>query len=184
MPLNSKSMLKEKAKHLPEKPGIYLMKDSLGNNIYVGKAKDLRSRVTQYFRSEKNRDPKVEEMIRHITNFEHRVLDTELDALLEECRAITELKPRYNRQMKNDQNYVYIKIPAETFPKPEIVLERKDDSAFYYGPFNSRSRVETAMLYLKDNFLIRKCTSPGLAKRNSGCLCRQSQGHFSDKNTY
>ncbi|WP_041219733.1 GIY-YIG nuclease family protein [Desulfitobacterium dichloroeliminans] len=171
--MNNKSILKEKAKYLPEKPGIYLMLDSLGNIIYVGKAKNLKSRVSQYFRKAKNRDPKVEEMIQYIAGFEHRVLDTELDALLEECRAIKKIKPRYNRQMKNDQKYVYIKIPAETFPRPEIVQERKEDSAIYYGPFNSRSRVETAMLYLKDNFLIRKCASPGLVKRNSGCLYQQ-----------
>lgn len=168
--MNNQESLKQKVNHLPKRPGVYLMQDSLGNIIYVGKAKNLKNRVSQYFRMQKDRDPKVEEMIQHIIDFEYRVLDTELDALLEECRLIKEIKPRYNRQMKNDQKYVFLKIPDEHFPKLEIVQERKEDGALYYGPFNSRHRVEIALQYLNDSFLIRKCSSSGRVKGGQGCL--------------
>lgn len=171
--MDNKGSLKQKINELPDRPGVYLMQDFLGNIIYVGKAKNLKNRVSQYFHKQKNREPKVEEMIQHIEDFEYRVLDTELDAFLEECRLIKEIKPRYNRQMKNDRKYVYLKIPYETFPKLEIVQKLKEDGARYYGPFNSRHRVETALQYLNDSFLIRKCSTPGLVKRGNGCLYRQ-----------
>lgn len=171
--MDHKQCLKEKLKDLPEKPGVYLMQDSLGNIIYVGKAKNLKNRVSQYFYKHKHRDPKVEEMILRITDLEYRIMDTELEALLEECRIIKEIKPHYNRQMKNDQKYVYIKIPDDNFPKIEIVQVREEDGGVYYGPFNSRHRVETSVECLNDTFLIRKCSTPGRGKQGDGCLYRQ-----------
>lgn len=174
--MENKATIPQKLKFLPDSPGVYLMKDILGNVIYVGKAKNLKNRVSQYFYKQKNREPKVEEMIQNIGDFEYRVLDTELDAFLEECRLIKEIKPLYNRQMKSDQKYVYLKIPDEEFPKITIVHQRIEDGALYYGPFNSRHRVETAMQYLNDCFLLRKCSTSGRAKgshRGHGCLYRQ-----------
>ncbi|WP_018213045.1 GIY-YIG nuclease family protein [Desulfitobacterium hafniense] len=165
--------LKDKLKDLPEQPGVYLMQDSLGNIIYVGKAKNLKNRVSQYFYKQKDRDPKVEEMILRIADWEYRIVNTELDAFLEECRLIKEIKPHYNRQMKNHQKYVYIKIPDESFPKVDIVQEREEDGGVYYGPFSSRQRVETAVECLSDLFLIRKCSAPGRGKGDNGCLYRQ-----------
>lgn len=169
---NIKSIFK-KLKAIPLKPGVYLMKDILRNTIYVGKAKNLKNRVSQYFHKQKNREPKVEEMIQNIADVEYRVMDTELDALLEECRLIKELKPRYNRQMKNDQKYVYLKIPNEEFPKVGVVQEREEDGALYYGPYNSRHRVETALEYLNERFFLRKCSTSGLKRHGTGCLYRQ-----------
>lgn len=167
--------MKDKLKHLPERPGVYLMKDSLGNVIYVGKGKNLKNRVSQYFHNQKDREPKVEEMIQNIRDFEYRVLDTELDALLEECRLIKEIKPLYNRQMKNERKYVYLKIPHEDFPKLEIVHEWEEDGgegALYYGPFNSRSQMEKALEFFNDYFLLRKCTTTRPMHGGSGCLYR------------
>lgn len=166
-------LIQEALKRLPQKPGVYLMKDSLGNIIYVGKAKSLKNRVSQYFHNQKDREPKVAEMIENIHTFTYRELDTELDAFLEECRLIKEIKPRYNRQMKNDRKYSYIKIPSETFPKVLIVREKATDDALYFGPFTSSHGVEAAVHYLEDFYPIRKCTSPRLVKSTSGCLFRQ-----------
>jgi len=163
----------EMLKQLPQRPGVYMMVDSLGNIIYAGKAKNLKNRVSQYFGNQKDRAPKVAEMIRNIHTFNYMVTDTELDAFIEECRLIKEIKPRYNKQMKNYRNYIYIKIPAEQYPKVAIVNENADDGALYFGPFTSLHRVETAVQYLKDFYPIRKCTSPGLTKRTNGCLFRQ-----------
>jgi len=150
-----------------------MMVDSLGNIIYIGKAKNLKNRVSQYFKNQKDRSSKVVEMIGHIDTLKYIVLDTELDALIEECRLIKEIKPRYNRQMKNDKKYSYIKIPTERYPKVTIVNEKVDDGALYFGPFTSPQRVETVLQYLKDFYPIRKCSTPGLVKRTGGCLFLQ-----------
>ncbi|HZW83314.1 MAG TPA: GIY-YIG nuclease family protein [Candidatus Deferrimicrobium sp.] len=162
----------EMLKQLPQRPGVYRMSDLLGNIIYVGKAKNLKNRVSQYFRNQKDRAPKVVEMIHNIHTFNCEVTDTELDAFIEECRLIKEIKPRYNKQLKNTK-YLYLKIPTELYPKVTIVKEKTDDGAVYFGPFTSRHRVESTVQYLNDFYPIRKCTSPGLVKRASGCLFRQ-----------
>lgn len=165
--------LKEILKQLPQSPGVYMMIDLLGNIIYVGKAKNLKNRVSQYFRNQKDRAPKVAEMIRNIHTFNFLVTDTELDAFIEECRLIRKIKPRYNKQMKNFSNYLFIKVPSELFPKVAIVKEKVEDGALYFGPFTSRHRVEATVEYLNDFYPIRKCTSPGLVKRANGCLFQQ-----------
>lgn len=163
-------LLKEKLKELPQGPGVYKMLDSLGNIIYVGKAKNLKNRVSQYFHNQKDRDPKVAEMIDNIHTFNYKVSDTELDALIEECRLIKEVKPRYNRQMKNDRKYSYIKIPSEQYPKLTIVKEQAEDGALYFGPFTSTHQVESTLQYLKEYYPIRRCTSPRFSKKANGCL--------------
>ena len=165
--------IKEKLKQLPQRPGIYRMLDSLENIIYVGKAKNLKSRVSQYFNQQKNRAPKVAEMIQNIHTFNYKVTDTELDAFIEECRLIKEVKPRYNRQMKNDRKYIYLKIPAELFPKVLKVYEKADDGALYFGPLTSSQRVEAAVQYLNSFYPFRKCSSPRLVRRANGCLFQQ-----------
>ena len=163
-------VIKEKLKQLPQRPGVYRMLDSLGNIIYVGKAKNLKNRVSQYFQNQKDRDPKVAEMIQNIHTFNYGVTDTELDAFIEECHLIKAVKPRYNRQMKNDRKYCYIKIPSEQYPKVTIVHEKVEDDALYFGPFTSTHQVETVVQCLNDFYPIRKCTSPRLGKRKNGCL--------------
>lgn len=157
-------------KQLPAKPGVYMMVDSLGNIIYVGKAKNLKNRVSQYFNNQKDRAPKVVDMIRHIHTIKYLVTDTELDAFIEECRLVKEIKPRYNKQMKSDKKYSYIKLTAELYPKVTIVNEKVDDDALYFGPFTSLKRVETVLQYLKDFYPIRKCSTQGLVERTNGCL--------------
>ncbi|MCX7745791.1 MAG: GIY-YIG nuclease family protein [Clostridia bacterium] len=165
--------LNEMLKLLPQKPGVYMMLDRLENIIYVGKAKKLKNRVSQYFKNQKDRAPKVAEMIHNIHTFNYIVTDTELDAFIEECRLIKELKPKYNKLMKNYRNYIFIKVPAEKYPKITIVSEKADDGALYFGPFTSLHRVKTVIQYLQDFYPIRKCTSPGLVTRASGCLFHQ-----------
>ncbi|MEN3003968.1 GIY-YIG nuclease family protein [Dehalobacterium formicoaceticum] len=163
----------ETAKELPQNPGVYMMRDAIGNIIYVGKAKNLKHRVSQYFHNQKDRAPKVAEMIGHIDAFNYLVTDTELDALIDECRLIKELQPRYNRLMKNPQKYIYLKIPAEKFPRVTRVHQKTDDGSVYLGPFTSQHRVDMAIQYLNEFYPIRKCTGPGLVKRNHGCLYYQ-----------
>jgi excinuclease ABC subunit C len=163
----------EKLKQLPERPGIYKMLDPLGNIIYVGKAVNLKRRVSQYFHNQKGREPKVEEMIQNISDFDFQALDTELDALIEECRLIKKIKPLYNRQMKNTQRYSYLKILKESYPRIIIVTEKTEDGATYFGPFTSPQRVESALQYINSFYPIRKCTKKKIAKTPDGCMFKQ-----------
>jgi excinuclease ABC subunit C len=157
-------------KRLPQKPGVYMMFDSLGNIIYIGKAKNLKNRVSQYFMNNRDRTPKITEMIQNIHSFNYEVTDTEFDALIEECRLIREIQPRYNKLMKNYRRYLYIKIAAEQYPKVTQVNEKMDDGAYYFGPFTSPHQVETTVKYLNEFYPLRKCASPGLVQRKNGCL--------------
>jgi excinuclease ABC subunit C len=160
-------------KNLPSKPGVYKMIDASGTVIYVGKAKNLKNRVSQYFTSQKNRPPKVTEMIGRIHTFDYKITDTEFDALIEECRLIQEIKPYYNRQMKNPKKYVYLAIPDEEYPKPMITYDKLDDSALYFGPFTSLHCVEKTLQYLNDIYPLRKCSTPKMIKRSNGCLFQE-----------
>lgn len=163
--------LKEKARKLPQIPGVYLMKDSYGNIIYVGKAKNLKNRVSQYFQSSNRHSPKIVRMIENIDAFDHITADSELEALLLECRLIKDLKPMYNSQMKNDRGYVYLRLNKdEEFPSFEILQERAE-GAVCFGPYSSQKSVERALEVLQDSFKLRSCRS--FASRKSGCLRQQ-----------
>ncbi|WP_052090471.1 GIY-YIG nuclease family protein [Desulfosporosinus sp. HMP52] len=165
--------MKEKLKQLPQSPGVYMMCDSLGNIIYVGKAKNLKSRISQYFYDQKDRDPKVADMIKHIHTFHYQTTDTELDAFIEECRLIKELKPRYNSQMKNTKKYIYLRIADEQYPQVTVTNEILDNGGSYNGPFTSSRGVENVIRYLNDFYPLRKCLTPKLVKRHNGCLFMQ-----------
>jgi excinuclease ABC subunit C len=166
--------IKEKVKLLPEVPGVYLMMDSRNNIIYVGKSKNLKSRVGQYFRSSKNHVPKIVKMIQRIRDFEYIVTDTEFEALLLECRLIKELKPMYNSQMKNDLKYIYIRITTdEEFPRVLVSEEKKEDGSLYFGPYTSLSSIERAVEVIRENFQIRSCSGRNVPKNRAGCLSYQ-----------
>jgi len=163
--------LVEKARSFPAKPGVYFMKDSMGNIIYVGKAKKLRSRVMQYFQHNRDRSPKINALIENIHDIEYVLTDTELEAFLTECRMIKELKPRYNSQMKNDRKYAYIKISLnEKFPRMSITTEKDETGSLFFGPYTSQVSVERAVAFMRDYFKIRKCSRLPLSKNSSGCL--------------
>lgn len=163
--------LKETAKKLPRKPGIYLMKNSLGTVLYVGKARNLKTRVSQYFQNSKQHTDRINEMIQQIDSFETITVDTELEAFLLEGKTIKELKPRYNKLLKNYLNYQYIKIDQNRdYPIPEIVAQPGGDKAMYFGPFTSRSSLENALLFFKDHFKVRKCSFRTTQSKPSGCL--------------
>lgn len=161
----------EAVKTIPKQPGIYLMKNTYGMVIYVGKAKNLKARVSQYFQNSKSHSPRIVEMIRQIDNFDYITVDTELEAFLLECETIKELRPPYNKLLKNYLNYKYIKIDINrAYPIPEIVTAAKGDGALYFGPLTSQSSVENAVLFIKDHFSIRKCNSKTVRNSPSGCL--------------
>ncbi|AGK98365.1 excinuclease ABC subunit UvrC [Clostridium pasteurianum] len=145
-------------KLLPDKPGVYLMKNSLGEIIYVGKAKILKNRVRQYFQSSKNHSEKVKAMVKNIAEFEYIVTDSEIEALILECNLIKKYKPRYNILLKDDKHYPFIKITTnEDFPRIFVTRIIAKDGAKYFGPYVDVSAVYETMELIKKIFPIRTC---------------------------
>lgn len=166
--------LKEKVRNLPLSPGVYLMKDSSGSIIYVGKSKKLKNRVGSYFQNSKNHPPKVEKLVKNLKDFEYILTDTEFEAFMLECKLIKDLKPLYNRKMKNPLSYVYIIIKmTEKYPSIEMTSSRDDnDNNLYFGPYTSKSTVEKAIQGIKENCKIM-CSNPSI---NRGTCLNYSLG--------
>ncbi len=137
--------LREKAMRLPLQPGVYLMYNNDGHVIYVGKAKALKNRVSQYFGSEKNHDEKVRQMVAHVHHFEFIVTDSEFEALVLECSLIKQYHPKYNILLKDDKGYHYIKITKGPWPRIEAAKQKLDDDAIYIGPYISSWTVSQAV---------------------------------------
>lgn len=145
-------------KILPDKPGVYIMKNSSGEIIYVGKAKILKNRVRQYFQNSKNHPEKVRAMVSNISEFEYIVTDSEMEALILECNLIKKHKPRYNILLKDDKHYPFIKITInEEFPRIFITRMLVKDGAKYFGPYTDVSAVYETLELVKKVFPIRNC---------------------------
>lgn len=148
----------EELKKLPDKPGVYLMKDENGAIIYVGKARVLKNRVRQYFQLSAAHTPKVAAMVAKISEFEYIVTDTELESLILECNLIKELKPKFNILLKDDKNYPYIKITMnEDFPRILMTRRVERDGARYFGPYSNVFSVRESMNLIKKIFPIKTC---------------------------
>ncbi len=149
--------LEEKIRMLPDSPGCYLMKDSSGTVIYVGKAVNLKNRVRSYFRDTAH-TPKVAAMISHIDDFEILLCETNLEALILECNLIKLHRPYYNILLKDDKHYPYLKINLkEPFPRLEITRRMEKDGARYFGPYIGASAVKQVMETVRGVFPLRTC---------------------------
>lgn len=129
--------LRKKAMQLPLTPGVYLMKNSSSEIIYVGKAKALKNRVSQYFGSEHNHTVKVRKMVENVDDFDVILTDSEFEALVLECSLIKQHSPKYNILLKDDKGYSYIKVTPGKWRNIYAVLQREDDGAKYIGPYMS-----------------------------------------------
>ena len=122
------SQLRKKAMALPLLPGVYIMHDKSGKIIYIGKAKALKNRVSQYFGSQNNHAEKVRRMVDNVDDFEYIITDSELEALVLECNLIKEHRPKYNTMLKDDKAYPYIKVTVtEDFPRVLFARTMKKD---------------------------------------------------------
>jgi excinuclease ABC subunit C len=150
--------IKEELKKLPSKPGVYIMKNDLGEIIYIGKAVNLKNRVRQYFQSNKNHSAKVISMVRHIAEFEYIVVDNEMEALILECNLIKKHSPKYNIRLKDDKMYPYVKVTVnEDFPRVLMVRKVLKDGAKYYGPITDSYAVKETIEMINRMWPIRKC---------------------------
>ncbi len=144
----------EDAKKLPASPGVYIMKDSENNVIYVGKAASLRDRVSQYFREQGS--PKNRMLVRNLEDFEYIVTENEVEALVLESNLIKEHMPRYNVRLRDDKAYPYIKITNEEYPRICIARRREQDGAQYFGPYPG-SKAVREMIKIASGFGVRRC---------------------------
>lgn len=162
--------IQENLKNLPDKPGVYMHKDKLGNIIYVGKAVSLKNRVRQYFQSSKNMLPKVRSMVENIAEFEYITVGSEMEALILECNLIKKYRPKYNVLLRDDKTYPYIKITNEDFPR--IIKTRivKKDGGKYYGPYSDAGAVNKIVDLLNSSFALKRCTASSFNEDARPCL--------------
>lgn len=153
----SRKELKEKLKELPEKPGVYIMRNAEGEIIYVGKAISLKNRVRQYFDNNKNKGAKVLAMVSHIADFEYIIVQNEVEALVLESNLIKKNRPKYNIVLRDDKQYPYIKINKEKFPRIQKVRQVKKDGADYFGPYPDAYAVNDAIDLFHDYYPFRTC---------------------------
>lgn len=163
--------IKEQLKKLPDKPGIYLMKNEYGVVIYVGKAISLKNRVRQYFQSSKNQSPKVRAMVSNITEFEYIITDSEIEALILESNLIKKYQPKYNVLLRDDKTFPYIKITVnEKFPRILKTRQVLRDGAKYFGPYTDVGSVNHTLDLLNRIYAIKKCTKTKFSQNHKVCL--------------
>lgn len=144
-------------KNLPKNPGVYRYYDKDGKLLYIGKAKNLKNRVSSYFVN-KDHTYRIQLMVRKIHNIEYSIVASEKDALLLENALIKELQPRYNILLKDDKSYPYIKILNEPFPRVIFTRKYENDGAEYFGPYTSLNRVRSILEFIKKLYPIRSCS--------------------------
>jgi DNA polymerase-3 subunit epsilon len=157
------------AEGLPRRPGVYQFVDDRGEVLYVGKAKDLRSRVRTYFTAAETR-ARMAEMVGLAVEVRPVVCATPLEAEVRELRLIAQHKPRYNRRSRFPERAMWLKLTAEAFPRLSRVREVRDDGATYLGPFGSARQVELATAAVHEAFRLRQCTQR-ISLRGTGSAC-------------
>ncbi len=151
-------VIEDELKKLPDKPGVYLMKNDLGQIIYVGKAVNLKNRVRQYFKSSKNHAIKVKKMVQNIVSFEYIITRTEVEALVLECNLIKKYDPKYNIRLKDDKHYPYIKINInDDFPTMKVVRRMNKDKSKYFGPYTDATAMWEVVGLIKSLWPMRTC---------------------------
>ncbi len=163
-------LIRQRLKDVPDSPGCYLMRDRRGIIIYVGKAKNLRRRVSSYFRPRANHAPKVRSMVDTVYDFEWMVVKNDAEALLTEATLIKRHKPHFNILMRDDKRYLALRADiAADWPRFTCVRTVKEDGAKYFGPFPSSPVVRAAKDFVEKRYGIRECKAE--------CLCEDDHRH-------
>ncbi len=163
------SKLKQKANRLPTTPGVYIMKDKSGNIIYIGKAKSLKNRVTQYFGAGNGHTEKVRKMVSLVDDFEYVLCDSEFEALILENSLIKQNQPKYNILLKDDKGYHYIKITNDKWRKITTSMQTDDKCAEYIGPYYSSAVVKDTVAQTRKIFKLPDCNR-SFDKYSKPCL--------------
>ena len=164
--------LKEKAHRLPMAPGVYLMRDKNDKVIYVGKAKKLKNRVSQYFQDTASHTPKTRLMVSKIDHFEVIVAASEFEALVLECSLIKRHMPKYNILLKDDKGYPYLRLDMkDAYPRITLVSKIVDDGAAYYGPYGSRGVTNQVMEAIRQTLKLPGCSKQFPRDVGKGRVC-------------
>jgi len=166
-----KPQIKEQLKTLPHLPGVYLMRDASGEIIYVGKSKNLKNRVSSYFRGIQSHPPKVQSMVVNVSEFEYIITDSEVEALILEANLIKKHLPRFNILLKDDKSYPYIAVTLdEAFPRVFMTRNPMRGQHRYFGPYTSAEQVRIALEIIQNIFPIRECNRKITEKVERPCL--------------
>jgi len=153
-----KPVVREKLKLIPHNPGVYLMKNNKGTIIYVGKAKDLKKRVSSYFNRNSFDIPRTEVLVSRIANLDYIVTRSELDALILEDTLIKKHRPKFNVSLKDDKRYPYLKITVkEAFPRVIVTRSIDRDGSKYFGPYTEAHSVRNTLRFFEKIFKLRTC---------------------------
>lgn len=164
--------LEKKIRLLPKNSGVYLMKDRDGTVIYVGKAKVLKNRVTQYFRKNSNHTPKVLMMVENIADFEYIITANEMEALILECNLIKKYRPYYNILMRDDKSYPYIKLTVkDDYPKLFVTRQYLADGNRYFGPYANATAAKLTVQALNETYPTVMCKKKLIEGEKTGELC-------------
>jgi len=160
--------LEEELKKLPDKPGVYIMKDVNTNTLYIGKAVSLKNRIKSYFRKS-NKTVRIEKMVSLVDHFEYIVTDSEAEALILECNLIKKNLPKFNVLLKDDKTYPYIRVDVKSdYPNVYITRTFKNDGAKYFGPYANGFAAKEMMKFIKERFKLKQCKNFKQTKRE--CL--------------
>lgn len=166
-----KESIKEQLKTVPHQPGIYIMKDAQGTIIYVGKSKDLKNRVSSYFRGFNSHAPKVQTMVINVNEFEYIMTDNEVEALILEANLIKKNLPKFNILLKDDKMYPYIVITTnERFPRVFMTRQLPKGNVKVFGPYTSVEQVRITLDVIQSIFPVRECSKKITDKVDRPCL--------------
>ncbi|OFZ31140.1 MAG: excinuclease ABC subunit C [Bdellovibrionales bacterium RIFCSPHIGHO2_01_FULL_40_29] len=167
-------ILKERIKEFPTQSGVYLMKNQLDKIIYVGKAKNLRNRVKNYFTGSKDHSAKTKALVFNIVEIEYLLTKTEVEAFLLEASLIKKHRPKYNIRLKDDKSYPYIQLSWQNdYPRLYLSRKVKKDGSLYFGPYTSGGAVFGTIRFLNRLFKIRDCTDHVFKTRSRPCMTHQ-----------
>lgn len=174
MASNKFEELRDKVREFPQQSGVYLMKGHADKIIYIGKAKNLRSRVRSYFTDSKDHSPKTRLLVKNILEVEYILTKTEVEAFLLEASLIKKHRPKYNIRLRDDKAYPYIRFSwSDDYPRLYLARKVKKDGALYFGPYTSGYAVQGTIRFLNRTFKIRDCTDMVFKTRTRPCMTYQ-----------
>ncbi len=150
-------ILRKRVLELPEEPGVYKWIDARGTILYIGKAKSIRKRMSSYIQDGVKRSAWTEMLVRQIADFDTTIVSSELEALILETNLIKHHRPKYNILMKDDKNYVYVRISNDLYPRIDVVRKMENDGARYFGPKTSAENTRKTLSFLRTLFPFRTC---------------------------
>ncbi|TME99019.1 MAG: hypothetical protein E6I42_12660 [Chloroflexi bacterium] len=170
MATQQEEAIRQRLRAVPDEPGVYLFRDGRAQVIYVGKALRLRDRLRQYFTPGYAQTARVDEMVRRIYDFEFVQCANEVEALVLECNLIKNYRPRFNIRLKDDKNYLYLKLPVtEQYPRVHYSRRVQNDGALYFGPYTSAQSLRGTVKSIRQLLPFRTC-SDEIFKQGKVCL--------------